>query len=1080
MKKFRKIVSTIILMALLVGSVSTEALALTPKNGATMKSSGKKNTLMIYMVGSDLESKRGYASMDIIEMMKSGVDLSDTNIVIYAGGSKQWHLFECTTNMEAVFEKKGNDVVIKGKATSSPKNMGEAKSLTDFLDSSYKNYPAEHYSLVLWDHGSGPLLGYGSDELFSKDGLRLPELDEALAKSSFGKGSARLDWIGFDACLMSTIETATILSKYTDYMIASEELEPGNGWDYTALKILNSTSDPQKIGKAIIDSYTADMNLKNQKSLSMLDLSEVRNVNDKIDKLFVQADNGVAKADQYKELSIIRAKTKVFAEGHPVEAIDLGNYAANVKSLYKSEADDLEAAINKLVVYQKTNINNANGVSIYYPNDYSQQYYYNAMGDEKGKQDYLKSVAVDYSEIAISEEYNKFLGDYWCMRVNGTIQNSKPTAKPSAEAKPTDSPKPTATAKPTASPKPTAEAKPTSSPDSGSSPSAGSSTSSPENEAPEEEIEPTAEGYDTGIDTSLEIKESQNKDQYVISLSKEQKEIFQKAQINVYMKTDKKDYYEPVIIGKALSDKANGEFEIAKDQPVITLETEFRTDIPYWPVGEIATYDTEVKYRTYSTALEGPYGAGAWTKPTGAYAVIEENMNTGKLNLAAINYSTDKDTLLGKNNADLTKYDYISYYSKYYKVTNDKNGNAYPFEKWEKGSTIVARQLSLDSEISVVKNNTSKMEGEFVGQFVWTDIYGNKYGSKLLDLTSLEKPKSYSEKKDGANLTYSVYDNFARLDKIDGSSNKLAIPDKVSNVPVEEIGSYALKGKVKELVVPGTIKKLDTRAFEGNDTLEKITLEEGIEVLPDYVVSDCENLTEVKLPNSLKVIGKFAFSKDKGLKKLEIPKSVVSIGSGAFEYCHYLKELTVAKGNSEYKAVNDTDGNVLFTSDGKKLVAAPGLFHKSYDIPNGTEEIQDFAFSGSYYEEIRKTKGEGTVIGYGLCEINFPASLRLIGDGAFFECNRFKKIELPDNLEVIGIQAFGGTDFTGYGGVTSYEKNTIELINIGPKVEWVGQQAFDVYNVKKFSVDSDNQYYYEENGKLKNKMGFPDEYSANK
>ncbi|MBQ1490817.1 MAG: hypothetical protein IIZ39_02555, partial [Blautia sp.] len=43
----------------------------------------------------------------------------------------------------------------------------------------------------------------------------------------------RYDFIGFDTCLMATVENARMLADYADYMIASEETEPGIGWYYT-------------------------------------------------------------------------------------------------------------------------------------------------------------------------------------------------------------------------------------------------------------------------------------------------------------------------------------------------------------------------------------------------------------------------------------------------------------------------------------------------------------------------------------------------------------------------------------------------------------------------------------------------------------------------------------------------------------------------------------------------------------------------------------------------------------------------------------------------------------------------------
>ncbi len=95
------------------------------------------------------------------------------------------------------------------------------------------NYPAEQYDLILWNHGGGAFFGYGFDET-TNDSLTLDELDQAFADSPFHDGN-KLEFIGFDACLMANIETAHTLSPYANYMVASQESEPGSGWSDPSL-----------------------------------------------------------------------------------------------------------------------------------------------------------------------------------------------------------------------------------------------------------------------------------------------------------------------------------------------------------------------------------------------------------------------------------------------------------------------------------------------------------------------------------------------------------------------------------------------------------------------------------------------------------------------------------------------------------------------------------------------------------------------------------------------------------------------------------------------------------------------------
>ena len=116
-------------------------------------------------------------------------------------------------------------------------SMGDPENLTQLLRYGYENYPADSYDLILWDHGNGPVIGYGKDKVFDGDGLTLPEIREALEDSPFG-GREKLSIVGFDACLMSSAELMCMVADHADYLVASQETEPGFGWNYQFLNEL--------------------------------------------------------------------------------------------------------------------------------------------------------------------------------------------------------------------------------------------------------------------------------------------------------------------------------------------------------------------------------------------------------------------------------------------------------------------------------------------------------------------------------------------------------------------------------------------------------------------------------------------------------------------------------------------------------------------------------------------------------------------------------------------------------------------------------------------------------------------------
>ncbi|MGB2914945.1 MAG: clostripain-related cysteine peptidase, partial [Candidatus Microthrix parvicella] len=132
-------------------------------------------------------------------------------------------------------------------------NTGDPALLADFISESIKENPADHYGLVISDHGaSWP--GIGPDDSFD-DSLELAELQTALGDGLEDAGIERLDVLGFDACLMASYEVASAMAPFADRMIASEQLEPGHGWDYRSFQVLADEVDADTFGRAVIEGF---------------------------------------------------------------------------------------------------------------------------------------------------------------------------------------------------------------------------------------------------------------------------------------------------------------------------------------------------------------------------------------------------------------------------------------------------------------------------------------------------------------------------------------------------------------------------------------------------------------------------------------------------------------------------------------------------------------------------------------------------------------------------------------------------------------------------------------------------------
>jgi len=336
-------------------------------------------TLMVYMVGSDLESKAAAGTTDLDEMVASGVDLSSTNLVVCAGGSKKWHNDVVTEENLSTLHLTENG--FESVKTTDAVSMGDASTLSDFLTYAYETYPADNYALIMWDHGMGPVIGYGKDMLFDKGALTLAEMQEALKNSPFG-GDNKLRFVGFDACLMASAELALVWADYADYLVASQEIEPAFGWNYAFLSDLGFVDTPTFL-TSLTDSYLAACTAYFDKkgysdrdsTLACLDLSKAPALETAVNDLFSTASPDVEQ--QYNAIAAVRADTRALGRastGSEYDLVDIADMAAQLSSLYPDKAQALLDAVDAMVVANATNTEGCCGMSLYYP-FFNKRYY---------------------------------------------------------------------------------------------------------------------------------------------------------------------------------------------------------------------------------------------------------------------------------------------------------------------------------------------------------------------------------------------------------------------------------------------------------------------------------------------------------------------------------------------------------------------------------------------------------------------------------------------------------------------------------------------------------------------------------
>ena len=368
---------------------------------------GQKDTvtLMVYMCGTDLESQNGMGTADIKEMLNA--DLGDrVNLLIYTGGCSRWRNNVVSNQYNQIYLVRG------GQLTRLENNMGTASmtnpaTLTGFIQYGAKNYPANRMMLILWDHGGGSVSGYGYDEKYGRNqSMSLAGLNTALKN-----GGVQFDFIGFDACLMGTVENGIMLSQYADYMIGSEETEPGVGWYYTNwLNKLgkNPGMSTIEIGKTIADDFVevcAKQCRGQATTLSIVDLAELEATVPAELKNFSIGTNQMIQNKEYKAVSTARIKTREFAQASRIDQIDLVHFAKNMGS---EEGKKLAEALQGAVKYNRTGggISNAYGLSIYFP--------------YKRSSDVGKAVST-YAAIGMDEEYSRCIQEFASLEISGQV-----------------------------------------------------------------------------------------------------------------------------------------------------------------------------------------------------------------------------------------------------------------------------------------------------------------------------------------------------------------------------------------------------------------------------------------------------------------------------------------------------------------------------------------------------------------------------------------------------------------------------------------------------------------------------------
>ena len=240
------------------------------------------------------------------------------------------------------------------------------------------------------------------------------------------------------------------------------------------------------------------------------------------------------------------------------------------------------------------------------------------------------------------------------------------------------------------------------------------------------------------------------------------------------------------------------------------------------------------------------------------------------------------------------------------------------------------------------------------------------------------------------------------------SENKETLNSVSVKQGVTTIGATAFRNciNITEVNLPDSIEQIGTDAFSQCKALQNIYLSEDVKVIGSSAFSNCSSLTEVRLPSKLKKVNSSTFSGCSNLMQVFLGDNIQAIETCAFSSCSSLKKIQLPDSLSEieswafrYSGLERIDLPESITKIGT-LAFADCKNLTEVNLPSGITELSDYLFMNSPK----------------LSHIDIPNGVKKIGSSVFSGCKSITALYIPDNVTEFAITAFGGlnslTEFT--------------------------------------------------------------------
>ncbi|MBQ7370878.1 MAG: leucine-rich repeat protein, partial [Blautia sp.] len=545
-------------------------------------------------------------------------------------------------------------------------------------------------------------------------------------------------------------------------------------------------------------------------------------------------------------------------------------------------------------------------------------------------------------------------------------------------------------------------------------------------------------------------------------LSDEQLENYASASYTILEKNED-DTFSPVLNSVKIDPDENGVLHVPKEMQLFYLWADGAQTQTVWPVEELNSADQKTYYRTKYTGL---YSQSDFFGSENIWVLFYVTPE-GETVIQSVEARNESDQPSGKDTMDLEHWHIIGYNEWRYQFRAGPEGEPVSYTEWIPVTGVYeAHLVDFSESISFHRENLKNSSTRYYCQIIVQTTDGKEYASDLTELNPFGVQSTITADTEHGRLRFSRFEDHLELIAYEGEDTVLEIPDEIYGIPVTVIRDQAFRNQasLEEVQMPDCVIQTGERVFMGCTKLAKLRLSEGLTELNGYMFRDCGALTELQIPAQVTRIGAGCFYHCESLTDFEIPEQVTYIGTSAFARCPNLKRLRISSSvsviqpeafyNSHQLHLEIDENNtsyglkdgVLFTSDGKQLLEAPGGVLEEitvYQVPEGTEQIAKGAFMNAQK----------------LTEVRFPEGLLAIEDEAFCFCQQLEAPVFPESLESIGHNAFSR------GGYLPSE-NSWKQIFFGKNFSFLGVNAFQGRRVEKFVTAPENPYYCEVDGML--------------